>query len=117
MRPNSVNEVPDWVLKVLNNIYDIERKIKIHGDVGNIKRNIEKIKENFENEKIFYDDPMGGLFVETRTDLDVSIAGEGVENLYVVEVIKPIVRIGNKDYSRVIQKGIVVVETKKKDEA
>ena len=117
MHLNSVTEVSEWELKILNNVYDIERKIKIHGDPGNIKRNIEKIKENFENKKIFYEDPMGDLFVETRTDLDVSIAGEGTESLYVVEVIKPIVRFGNKDYSRVIQKGIVVVESKKKDEA
>jgi hypothetical protein len=112
MHPNSINEVPSWVLKVLNNIYDIERKMQIHGDLGNAKRNVERIKETFESEKIFYEDPMGQFFAETRTDLEVSITGIGTENLYVVEVIKPIIRIGEKNFSRVVPKGIVVVESK-----
>ena len=52
---------------------------------------------------------------ETRTDLEASITGEGTENLYVVEVIKPIVRIGDKSFSRVVQKGIVIVQSKEAD--
>lgn len=117
MHPNSINEVPSWILKVLNNVSDIERKIKIHGDPGNVKRNVERIRETFEEEKIFYEDPMGELFTETRTDIDASITGAGTENLHVVEVIKPIVRIGEKNFSRVVQRGIVVVESKIKGEA
>jgi len=112
MHPNTINEVPSWILKVLNNICDIERKVQIHGDPGNVKRNVDRIKETFESEKIFYENPMGQLFAETRTDLEASITGAGTENLHVVEVIRPIVRIGDKDYSRVVQKGIVVVESK-----
>ena len=104
MHPNSINEVPNWILKVLNNICDIER-------------NVDRIKETFEAEKIFYEDPMGELFTETRTDLEASITWVGTENLHVVEVIKPIVRIGDKNFSRVIQKGIVVVESRVEGEA
>ena len=55
---------------------------------------------------------MGETFNETRTDLEASITGSGTENLHVVEVIKPIVRVGDKNFSRVVQKGIVVVESK-----
>lgn len=117
MQPNAISEVPIWILKVLNNVCDIERKIQIHGDPGNAKRNVDRIKETFEAEKIFYEDPMGELFTETRTDLEASITGAGTENLHVVEVIKPIVRIGDKNFSRVIQKGIVVVESKVEGEA
>ncbi len=117
MHPNSISEVPNWILKVLNNICDIERKIQIYGDPGNAKRNVDRIKETFEAEKIFYEDPMGQLFTETRIDLDASITGAGTENLHVVEVIKPIVRIGDRNFSRVIQKGIVVVESKFEGEA
>jgi hypothetical protein len=117
MQPNAVSEVPTWILKVLNNICDIERKIQIHGDPGNVKRNVDRIKATFEAETIFYEDPMGELFTETRTDLEVSITGAGTENLHVVEVIKPIIRIGDKNFSRVIQKGIVVVESKVEGEA
>ena len=112
MHPNATIEIPKWVLQVLNNICDIERKLSIHGDPGNVRRNIEKIKDTFESEKIFYEDPFSQGFSETRTDLEASITGTGTENLHVVEVIKPIIRVGNKQFSRVIQKGIVVVESK-----
>ena len=65
-------------------------------------------------EAVWYDDedPMGQEFKETRTDLDATISGRGTENLIVVEVIKPIVRVGEAAFSKVVQKGIVVVESK-----
>ena len=71
----------------------------------------------FEGEKLYYEDPMGQVFSETRTDLEASITGTNTENLYVVEVIKPIIRIGDRQFSRVVQKGIVVVESKTVGEA
>lgn len=104
-------EVPKWALQIMNNVCDIERKLALHGDPANAKRNIERIKEAFEDQKIFYEDPMGQDFSETRTDLEASITGAGTDNLKVVEVIKPIVRLGDKSYSRVVQKGIVIVES------
>ena len=109
MQP-AVIEVPKWALQILNNLCDIERKLALGGDPHNARRNVERIKEAFETQQIFYEDPMGQEFNETRTDLEASITGVGTENLRVVEVIKPIVRYGDRSLSRVIQKGIVVVE-------
>lgn len=103
--------VPKWVLGVLNNVYDLERKIATKEDTLNIRRNVDRIKEILAAESVFYEDPMGQGFSETRTDVEATICGEGVENLRVVEVIKPIIRCGNKAFSVVIQKGIVVVES------
>jgi hypothetical protein len=111
MHPSGVIEVPKFVLQVLNNLCDIERKLSIHGDSGNAKRNVERIKETLEEERVFYEDPMGQSFTETRTDLDATITGEGSDNLKVVEVIKPIIRVGDKSFSRVVQKGIVIVQS------
>ncbi len=117
MRQNQITEVPRWILQVLNNVCDIERKLVIHGDPGNARRNVERIKEAFEVEKIFFEDPLGQGFTKTRTDIEASITGPGTENLRIVEVIKPIVRVGDKQFSRVVQKGIVVVESKIEGEA
>lgn len=111
MHPSGVIEVPKFVLQVLNNLCDIERKLSIHGDPGNARRNVERIKETFEDERIFFEDPMGQAFAETRTDLEATITGEGTDNLKVVEVIKPIIRVGDKNFSRVVQKGIVIVQS------
>lgn len=111
MHPTGAIEITKFFLQVLNNLCDIERKLSIHGDPGNAKRNVERIKETFEDEKFFYEDPMGQSFSETRTDLDATITGEGLDNLKVVEVIKPIIRVGDRNFSRVVQKGIVIVQS------
>lgn len=105
-------EVPKWILALLNQVYEVEQKLKRHGDPGNALRNLDKIKDNLEEGGVFYDDPMGQEFRETRTDLEATISGTGTEKLVVVEVIKPIIRAGKRDLSRVVQKGIVVVESK-----
>ncbi|MBV5309823.1 MAG: hypothetical protein JZU59_10575 [Chromatium okenii] len=105
-------DVPKWVLALLNNIYDLECKIHTHGDLCNASRNLTKMKDALAGEGLFYEDPMGQCFKETRTDLDASISGIGTENLVVIEVIKPIIRHGTPEFSRVVQKGIVLVKSK-----
>jgi len=103
--------IPKWALGIMNSLFDIEKKIEINGDASNIQRNIDKIKDLLEGEKIFYENPLGQKFSETRTDLEATIIGEGVENLKVVEVIKPIIRYGDLKFSVVVQKGIVLVQS------
>lgn len=110
MRPPG-SELPKWVQQVLNNLYEIENKLSRGGDPGNAMRNVTKVKEALATEGVFYEDPFGQPFDETRTDLEVTISGSGTENLRVVEVIKPIIRLGDSSYSRVAQKGIVVVQS------
>lgn len=104
-------EIPKFASNTLNHLYDIERKLKLHGDSASIQRNVDRIKASFEDEKLFYEDPMGQTFSETRADLEATISGESTENLVVVEVIKPIIRVGDHSLSRVVQKGIVVVKS------
>jgi hypothetical protein len=105
-------EIPKWVLTIANHVYDIERKLERHGDPAGIGRNVEKFKEALETFPIFYEDPMGQSFKETRTDLEATISGAGTTDLVVVEVIKPIIRAGRPEASVVVQKGIVVVQSK-----
>ncbi|WP_116812896.1 hypothetical protein [Steroidobacter cummioxidans] len=99
-----------YVITTLNQLYEIESKLRVHGDPGNVTRNVQRIREEIEqNALLFYEDPMGERFDETRTDLEATISGEATDSLSVVEVIKPIIRAGTEATSRVIQKGIVVV--------
>lgn len=109
MRPLAA-EIPKWVQQLLNNLYEVENKLRRGGDPGNAIRNVTKMKEAIATEGVFYEDPFGQPFDETRTDLEVTISGSETEKLRVVEVIKPIIRIGDSSYSRVVQKGIVVVQ-------
>ena len=119
MRPSAlIIDVPKWVLRTLNNLYDVERKLTTSSNPGNVSRNIEQMKEALtEGFHLFYEDPSGQTFSETRTDLEATIAGSGTENLKVVEVIKPIIRYGDPASSRVVQKGVVVVKESTREEA
>jgi hypothetical protein len=112
-------DVPKWIFTLMNNLYEIERKLAVHGDVGNATRNVERIKEALfdDGQGVFYEDPLGQPFNETRADLDADIAGPSAENLFVAEVIKPIIRSGTVEFSRVIQKGIVVVQGRQKEKS
>jgi hypothetical protein len=108
-------ECPKYLLQTLNQVYEIERKLSLHGDSANLLRNVERIKDAFASQELFYEDPMGQPFSETRTDLEASIAGAGADDLVVTEVIKPIIRAGKQAYSVVVQRGIVVVKTRGAD--
>jgi hypothetical protein len=114
MQSTTVLELPKGLLTVLNQLFELEAKLKRGGDSAAVGRNITKMKDALEEMGLFYEDPMGQPFRETRTDLEATISGTSTEDLVVVEVIKPIIRHGARSYSRVIQKGIVVVESKTK---
>src|SRR5947207_82593 len=117
-------QIPKSIFTVLNQLYEIEQKLKKQGDPANFSRNVGKMKDAFAEEgfpdagggrvRCVYEDPMGQIFKETRTDLEATISGSGTENLVVVEVIKPIIRAVVRDgISHVVQKGVVIVESRK----
>jgi hypothetical protein len=110
-------QVPKSLLTAINQLYEIEQKLSKLHDAGTIQRNVNKMKDAFEEFGLAYEDPMGQAVKETRTDLDARISGSGTEHLVVVEVIKPIIRHiatdGQGKFSVVVQKGIVIVESRK----
>lgn len=117
-QPYSQPSAWKWAHTLLNQLFEIEKKLSATetSDPSNCLRNVGKIKDALEEQGLFYEDPTGQSFKETRTDLEVTISGSGPENLRVVEVIKPIIREGSRDLSRVSQKGIVIVESQNKQE-
>jgi len=113
MTPNLKGQLTEdqrRLLVVLNQVFDVEKKLQMHGDPHNIQRNINRIKDTFEELGLFYVDPTGEAFQETRTDIEASISGTGTNELKIVDVIKPIIRLGERRYSVVAQKGIAIVE-------
>ncbi|MBN1349548.1 hypothetical protein JXJ21_09075 [candidate division KSB1 bacterium] len=101
---------------ILNQIFEIERKVSKIKEANSIDRNIQRLKECFEDgfaEKKYsltYHNPIGEKFDETRTDCEASIAGVSTENLIITEVIKPIIRIKMDGRTYIVQRAIVVVE-------
>lgn len=113
-------KLPDsqkFFLDILNQIFEIEKKLERIQENNSISRNLNKIKEIFETEiyqegsGLIYENPIGEPYNETRFDCEASIAGESTENLVITEVIKPIIRYKQGGISNIVQKAIVVVQS------
>ena len=108
--------------ELLDQLFEIERKLENIGESNSISRNLNKMKDIFEvtlfsgstssETGLIYHDPLGEAYNETRLDLDASIAGNSTENLVIKEVIKPIIRYKSGGSTLIARKGVVVVESK-----
>jgi hypothetical protein len=113
--------IPKQYSELIDQIFEIERKLEKIEETNSISRNINKMKAVFENiletssetdVGFTYHNPIGESFSETRLDLEASIAGKSTENLVVTEVIKPIIRYRKGSSTLIARKGVVVVESK-----
>lgn len=102
---------------ILNQIFEIENKLSKLDISHTINRNIDKLKSFYEdslddNTSFIIENPKGQDYNETRTDVQVNIVGDSVENLIIVDVIKPIIRVKQGHANQIIQQGIVIVQDK-----
>lgn len=102
-------------LFLLNQIFEMEKKVEKLQEKNSIQRNLNKLKSFFEEEfiegvSLMIENPINQKYDETRTDVEAMIAGESAENLVIVDVIKPIIRIKQNNRIQIIQKGVVIVE-------
>ena len=114
-------KVPQAYLDIINQIFEIEKKIAVLQENNSIQRNINKLKDILENDLsstsgeaagFVYHNPLGESYNETRTDCEASIAGISTDNLTITEVIKPIIRYKSGGLNKLVQKGIVIAESK-----
>lgn len=106
------------VVRVLNQIFEIENKANKIKEQNSIDRNINKLRIFFEEEYgLIMENPLGEKYSQTRTDLEASIVGEinECDELYVNEVIKPIIRLKQNEITQIIQQAVVIVGVKEKN--
>ncbi len=94
------------LLRVINQVFEIEKKSLQNSA---ILRPVERIKNTFSDMDFQIHNPIGEPYNETRTDCEASITGEGIQNLIIVDVIKPLVHHASK----IVQKAVVIVESKR----
>ena len=117
-------KVPQAYLDFMNQIFEIEKKSTNIKEENSIQRNLNKIKGILEEEffkgsstiGLTYHNPLGETYSETRTDCEATIAGTGVENLEITEVIKPIIfysyQENEKTLKVIVQQAVVIVQSK-----
>jgi len=107
LKANTLNHIA-----LVNQIFEIERKISKLDNAGTLARNIDKIRSLLSEAGITYHDPTGEIYNDTRTDCEAQVLSEGIGQKVIVETIKPIVRVSIEGFTRIIQKAIVLVEDK-----
>ena len=112
-------------IELLDQLFEIERKLENIQETNSISRNINKMRDIFEhinsnatesNVGLIYHNPIGEHYNETRLDLEASISGKSTDNLIIKEVIKPIIRHKQGEATCIARKGVVVVASKNKGE-
>lgn len=99
-------------LKIINQVFEIEKKLAQRPEGESIRRNIARIKEYFLEMGYHIHNPQGEKYDETRTDCEASIAGTSAENLYIEEVIKPRVILRQEGSGTIAQKAVVIAHTR-----
>ena len=119
MQTQKLTDKQKVLLEILNQIFEIEKKLSKIDTPHSIARNLNTLKGLFETKLyeaeqggFFIENPIGTKYDETRLDCEASIAGESTENLHIVEVIKPIIRYKQGGYNDLMQKAVVIVQSK-----
>jgi hypothetical protein len=105
------NELTKHAL-MLNQVFQIERKLARLDKAEGILRNLSALKDGFAELGLSYESPLGQRYDETRTDCEASIAGEVTEDLVIADVIKPAIRLNEDGRVRLVQKAVVVVSAR-----
>lgn len=100
------------LIPVVNQLFDLEKKLNKLENGQKVQRNLRRMKENLQDLGLFFHDPLGERFDETRTDCEASIAGEDSEDLVITEVLKPIIHLKNGSQVQLLQAGLVIVAAK-----
>lgn len=116
-------KVPQAYLDFMNQIFEIEKKSANLNEENSIQRNLNKMKGLLEEEffkgsstiGLTFHNPLGESYSDTRTDCEATIAGTEVENLEIIEVIKPIIFYAYQENEKVIkvivQPAVVIVQS------
>ena len=107
--------------ELLDQLFEIERKLESIEQRNSISRNLNKMKDIFESSLFssgtssqlgfIYHNPIDEPYKETRLDVEATISGDSTEDLYIKEVIKPIIRCRSGASTIIARKGVVIVES------
>ena len=104
------------LIMLANQVFDLERKVSKLEPPDPYGRIVTKMKDSLAVAGIEYSNPIGEPFDETRADCEGHIAGVSVENLVIVEVMKPIIRARTGNHVRQLQRAVVIAQSRKREE-
>lgn len=114
-------KVPQAYLDIINQLFEIEKKATNIKEDNSIYRNTNRIKGLIEEgllggHSFTTHNPIGEDYKESRTDCEATISGTGVDDLEIIEVIRPIIFYTQKEnentYKTIAQPAVVIVQSK-----
>jgi hypothetical protein len=99
------------LIHVINQLFEIQTKIKEGGTAANFERNLNRLVNLFEEDGYIIQDPTGETYSETRTDCEASISGRMGSKMKITRTIKPIIYQKKEGNVELLQKGIVIAES------
>ncbi len=97
--------------KMATLIFELEKKVLPKDNNTGLERIITKMKRVLEENNLFIYDPSGENYAETRTDVEANIISQSNKNLYISQVIKPVIYTDKDGIKQLLQKGVVTVES------
>jgi hypothetical protein len=99
------------LIHVINQLFEMQAKIKEGGAAANVERNLNRLFNLFEEDGYIIQDPTGETYSETRTDCETSISGRVSSKMKITRTIKPIIYQKKEGNVELLQKGIVIAES------
>lgn len=101
---------PSDLKEIINQVFDIEKKIADADIEKTVSRSIRRIKKEFQGLGLEYHNPVGEVFDDTRLDCEAMINTSDLDHMVISEVIKPIIYHKDKERMLLIQRALVVIE-------
>lgn len=99
-------------IRIINQVFELDKKTADRPELSSLQRNIDRIKQHFEEAGYTILNPLGEPYHETRLDYEASISGDMGAEMEIVNVIKPIVYLSNDGQKSILQKGVVIAAAK-----
>ncbi|WP_138434893.1 hypothetical protein [Winogradskyella algicola] len=97
------------MIEIINQIFALESKLIKTGS-NDYTRNFDRIASEFENLNYHVINPIGKPYRNEMTDVEASISGDLNKNSKITKVLKPIIYQIDDNETKLVQKGIVIVE-------
>lgn len=95
-------------LLVINQLFEIQNKLKETGSAAPFERNFNRLFAHFQEEGFVIQDPTGEAYTETRTDCEASITGKPSSKMKITKTLKPVIYQKNETGIQLVQKAVVI---------
>jgi hypothetical protein len=99
-------------LAIINQVFEIKQKLEQEQMTDKFDRNLNRLFSILEEEGYICNNPWGERYTDSRSDCTANIVGKESRNMVITQVIKPIIYKKTEGTLTLVQKGIVIVESK-----